>query len=309
MNRVWRRSETREVRPFTVAERLSRAIEQVSLSLFEGAPYSEERSIQIDEESLPILSPALRFGWDDDTVVALAGQAGEGSELVVLARTSLLKKCRLVRRFLLEDAPRDTIAISMETLADLGPARDLRFEVAIALGRDLEPVVGRPFRKGSWLARKVFALRTASPDRVFDIRPLEDEEWTKRGFSKRTLWSLEYLGGFCDPVESGEAIATLYIHRKLFERLASASFEPGKAIMGLIGAEATAQVLIATRDEWVTLAEAPVGSPLATVLTRLDDGTGFDLERLRGFLDSAGCGRLRALVQDRTEALEVVVRG
>ena len=39
------------------------------------------------------------------------------------------------------------------------------------------------------------------------------------------------------------------------------------------------------------------------------DGTGFDLERLKGLLDSAGCGRLRALLQDRTEALEVVSRG
>ena len=51
-------------------------------------------------------------------------------------------------------------------------------------------------------------LRAPKPAEDFNILPMEDKDWTDIGWPAKTLYSVEYLGGFNDPAEKDRQLAT-----------------------------------------------------------------------------------------------------
>lgn len=197
----WRKSATRDIRPFFGVATLEQAVSGAQLRLYEGAPFTEAAAFIIEEQEVAKLNIVLRPHLDEAAIAA--GSIPKAK--LVLAITALnpfLKKTCVVLKAPLNGKVPDEVTIGPEVLEQLGGGSNMTIEVALCLAKELPKTPGSPFLLGHWLSKKTFDLRPPKLSEDFDIEPMDDEGWRARGLPPKTLYFVDYFGFINEPVES-----------------------------------------------------------------------------------------------------------
>lgn len=183
-------SETRVLRPFESVSALEEFIGSITLDVG-GEEVEPDARITLDESLYRHVSVAVRLphrgrGLTEALIAIDEGLMGIGLDgdqvlFVVNLYSSFLKISEYVHRSRLSDLMSEDGLIS---LTDEGPRptplrtahSGCRVEVAAVLATQLEPQVGRPWRRGTWLARSRFTISCDVDYAGFTARPMDLEQ-------------------------------------------------------------------------------------------------------------------------------------
>jgi hypothetical protein len=283
-------SERRKFRPFDVPVALGNFLDAARLLVGgDEEIYVEASSRRVVSEaelrsgafSLAVARDPTDFGVLLDQ--ALATAASEYPEetigLVAVVSSPYLKLAEVVTRRPLDEIER-VIPLTNGT-----PARPFRaifhgceVEASLVLMRDLEEAPLRAWRKGTWLCRARFELRTGLDGAGFNVLPLTDEIRTEHHLSKKTL---RYVDLGLSPLELSPASAVnLYVDSDLLARLnremskswaVAFSDQLAVDVLSAIALRALADPGIHEK-EWTEVEDTLLGSLIAMV----DGNTGGD---------------------------------
>ena len=306
----WRKSASKDVRPFFGAATLASSVELAEIKLFDDGEFTGETAIAIEPADAHRLALVVRpnlgeAAWTADSI--------KKADLV-LAVTLLqpfLKKTNVVAQFPVAGSLPEEVAISAEVLDQFGGGNNLIVEDALCLGKKLAKKPGSPFLLGHWLAKKSFALRAPKPAEDFNILPMEDKDWTDIGWPAKTLYAVEYLGGFNDPAEKDRQLATVRVHADIHKKLTvEANQKLGKPIMAMLAAEITGQVIVSSLQEWgAPEDEVTPLSPLSAFLRRVDRIQPTSFAELKKLAAEPGMPKLKALLQSDQQSVRFIKEG
>ncbi len=303
----YRKSASRDVRPFFEAATLDECLRDTRIRLFEGQDFVPDTSFSVDEQDVPRLAPTLGLKV---TEAALSSAPVSRSDLVlaVTAVNPFLKRTFLVRKVRLNEEIPGEIEIGGDVLERLGGGSHMTIEIALCLAANLAKAPGRPFMQGHWLSRKIFDLRPPRPTDDFDVEATDDATWMALGLPAKTLYHVEYYAGFNEPATKAQPLAKVRIHSDVHRKLATDTpSKMSRPIMAFLAAEIPCQLLAASLSEWRD-AEAPQPrSPLDAFLRRLRRlKPGCTLGMLRAWVETPGMPHLRAMLHADQESVRKV---
>lgn len=304
----YRKSATKDVRPFFEVAKLEECLEDAQIRLFEGQDFTAEKAFTIEEQDVQRLLVAVR---PNITEAVLASAAIPRAKLVlaVTAVNPFLKKTVLVQcTSLKSDVPGD-ITVGSEVLEQLGGGSHMTVEVALCLAAGLKKEPGKPFMQGHWLSKKTFDLRPPKPTEDFDVEATDDATWKALGFPAKTLYHVEYYTGFNEPVNKAQPIAKVRIHSDVHKKLATDNVSKmARPMMAFLAAEIPCQLVASSLGEWKDADAPEPRSPLDAFLKRLKRlDPGCTLADLRRMAEAPGMPRLRALLHADQESVRKVV--
>jgi hypothetical protein len=304
----YRKSATKDVRPFFEVAKLEECLHDAKIRLFEGQDFTAESAFTIEEQDVLRLSVAVRTNITE-AVLASASIPRAKLVLAVTAVNPFLKRTVLVQRASLKNEVPGDISIGSEVLEQLGGGSLMTVEVALCLAAAIKKEPGKPFMQGHWLSKKTFDLRPPKPTEDFDVEATDDLTWKLLGFPPKTLYHVEYYTGFNEPANKAQPIAKVRIHSDVHKKLAADNLSKmARPMMAFLAAEIPCQLIAASLGEWKD-AEAPEQrSPLEAFLKRLKRlDPGCTLADLRRMAETPGMPRLRALLHADQESVRKVV--
>lgn len=306
---TWRKSASKDVRPFFGAATLESSVDLAEIKVLEDGQFTGDTAIVIEPADADRVSISVRPNL---------GPAAHASESIkkgdlVLAVTVLqpfLKKTAVVAQFLVADVPEE-VPIDEAILDQLGGGGNVVVEVALCLGRKLSKKPGSPFLLGHWLSKKSFALRAPKPADDFNILPMDDKDWIEIGWPAKTMYSVDYLGGFNEPAAKDRQLATVRVHSDIHKKLTVESNQKlGKPVMAMLAAEITAQVILASLPEWgAPEDEVAALSPLSAFLKRLDRIQPTTFADLKKLAAEPGVPKLKALLHADQQSVRFIKEG
>lgn len=215
-------SEHRVVRPYVGLERFQAVLDDWRLRVGPEVAAADERLTLTSATFLndPLL---LRCASDDDHLDRVRKEllgAAEAIDLealdlevVVLARSPYLRLADVVHRATLDrdDAlAREIVLSEPRPRAFCTPSGGCDVEAYLVLARDLTPGPLRPKRKGTWLGRIAFKLRTELGELGFTPRPLTPE---KREELRLPAGTVRYVSVEAESLEgeSLDDVVVLYV--------------------------------------------------------------------------------------------------
>lgn len=292
----WRKSESRDIRPFFGTAALDQLLDGAQIRLFPESPFSDTTSYVLEDSDLRRLDIALRPNIDE-AILEAASISRDELVLVTSMLNPFLKKTRVVHKAPLAAAIPEEISVGAEILDEMGGGKNTRIEVVICLSTQLPKHPGRPFLRGHWLSKKAFDLRAPLQTEEFDITPMDDEGWKARNLPPKTLYMVDYFGSINEAVSKDEKIAKVYLHTDVYHKLATSRAEKlATPIMTFLAAEIACELLCASFADWQDADTVTSRSPLASLLKRLDHVTPCTLENLKDLVREHGAARLRAIL-------------
>lgn len=306
----WRKSATKDVRPFFGVATLESCVNLAEIKLFENGDFTGETAILIEPADTERLSLSIRPNLG---ATARSSESIKKGDLV-LAVTLLqpfLKKTTVVAQFPVSGAIPDEVSIGAEVLEQFGGGNNLTVEVALCLAKKLTKKPGSPFLLGHWLSKKSFALRAPKPADDFNILPMDDKDWLEIGWPAKTMYSVEYLGGFNDQSEKDRQLATVRVHADIHKKLTLETNQKlAKPIMAMLAVEITAQVIASSLKEWGEPEdEVTALSPLSAFLKRINRIQPTSFAELKKLADEPGMPKLKALLQSDQQSVRFVKEG
>jgi hypothetical protein len=229
-------TERRTFRPFDVPTPIAAFLRSARLRIREDAddlvePFTRRR---VDPSDMLAGVFDLVLAADDETFKRLATDAREAAEahygsdsveLVAVASSSYLKIADLALRLPFSEAGRIVRIGGDGTLrATRAIHHGCEIEAFLVLSRELKEERLRPWRRGTWLSRARFELRTGLDGVGFNVLPLTDELRTHLGLPEQTL---RYIELELSPLETeATSVVNLYVDSELLARLKR---EPRKA--------------------------------------------------------------------------------
>lgn len=308
MNNVsWRKSASKDVRPFFGAATLENSVDLAEIRVFEDGDFTAETSISVEPVDAERMSLTIRPNL---------GAAARSSEsikkgdlvLVVSVLQTFLKKTTVIAQMPVSAKLPEEVPIGADVLEQFGGGNNLTVEVALCLSRKLAKKPGSPFLLGHWLSKKSFSLRAPKPADDFNILAMEDKDWVDIGWPAKTMYSVEYLGGFNEPPEKDRQLATVRVHADVHKKLTlEANQKLAKPMMAMLAVEITAQVIASSLSEWLASEEEVVaGSPLHAFLKRIHPVT---IAELRQHAEQPGMPKLKALLQVDQQSVRFIKEG
>jgi hypothetical protein len=302
----YRKSATKDVRPFFGTARLEQALDRATIRLFEDTPFVENTSFIVEEQDASRLAIAVRPSLSEEALAG-GGIPRASLALAVTAVNPFLKRTVLVDKLLLSARTANEVHVGSEVLERLGGGANLTIEVALCLASEATREPGKPYLAGHWVSKKSFDLSAPKLTEDFDIDPMEDEDWIKLGFPPKTLYHVEYFSGVNEPVSKDRALAKVRIHADVYKKLsADSQAKAARPLLTFLAAEIPCQILASSLVDWkhVDLPEAK--SPLSAFLKRIKRVTPCTLSELRGMVEQPGMGRLRAILHADQESVRRV---
>jgi hypothetical protein len=221
------RTERRTFRPFDVPAELSSFLALSRLRAGETSDYVDAGSQRlVDVAELRACDFTLEVTHDDApfdaareaAVAAAHDNYGENTvEYVVLVSSSYLKLADVALRVPLAEAPRISLLADCGARAFNSIHHGCDIDAFLVLGERLEHQPLRPWRRGTWLSRATFRLRTELEGVGFTILPLTDEKRTELQLPTKTL---RYVALDESPLEAPSiATVTLYVDADLLAHL------------------------------------------------------------------------------------------
>jgi len=230
--------------------------------------------------------------------------------LSITALQPFLKKTCVVVTLPLSGKLPDEVAIGDEVLSKLGGGSNMKVEVALCLAKRLPKKAGNPFLSGHWLSKKSFALRAPKIAEDFEIQPMDDEAWKQIGWPAKTLYSVDYLGGFNEPAAKDRQLAKVRVHADIHKKLTAESNQRlAKPIMASLAAEITSQVVAASFSDWEHADEVVPQSPLAAFLKRINRVQTTSFEDLKRLARQPGMPKLKALLHSDQQSVRSIAEG
>ncbi len=293
---TYRKSATRDVRPFFSVASLESALEGAQIRLFEGRPLSDATSFIIEEQDVAKLAVTVLPNLSDQTL-ADGGIRRSKLVLAVTASNPFLKQAMLVHVFSLSETAPSEVAVGNEVLERLGGGSNLSIQVALCLASELKKEPGKPFLQGHWLSKKSFDLRPPKIAEDFGVDSMDDEGWKAMGFPAKTLYHVEFYGGANDVASKDRSIAKVRIHADVYNKLAVDSLSrSNRPMLAFLAAEIPCQILAASFEEWKGAEKVEPRSPLSAFLKRIDRIQPCTLQQLRAMVEEAGMPKLRAIL-------------
>jgi hypothetical protein len=230
--------------------------------------------------------------------------------LAVTAVQPFMKKTIVVATHKVSGKVPDEIVVGSDIVEKLGGS-NVTIEVALCLGKQLAKKPGSPFLLGHWLSKKSFAIKTPKLAEAFPIEPMTDEQWKLIGYPAKTLYTVQYIGGFNDPVGKDSHLATVRIHADVHKKLTLESAQRlAKPMMASLAAEITGHIIAASVSEWEGADEAATGSPLSAFLKRIERiDPKFTFEKFKEFAKEPGMPRLKALLHADQQSVRSIAEG
>ena len=208
-------SESRVLRPFEVADRLSGALRRARFSYGTLRCGADERVV-VEDGSFGLRAPALEWSSGDEfddfkrDLVQGAQETGVDKSLLCLAvtaRSSYPKICELIWCHSLDDL--DGLDQRVQLAARPDGTRWRAFctethgavvDAYVARRRAGRPSPGRPSRMSAWLAHVSFRIGCESDSELFKPQPLNDQSRKDLGLPAKTMRFIE--------IDSGESVTT-----------------------------------------------------------------------------------------------------
>lgn len=328
-------SERREIRPYVGLADLERQISDARLVV--GGEICEPGSKIV--VSIPAflterveleIGPPTEFDHDEwfrNTEQALESASLEADEVefVLIATTPRLKLSEVSRlgdvRELAGQLPRVLVAVGPDRPASLSaPHGGYTVDFAAVLNRNRDPRPLSPTRRGTWLARSRFAVRTDLGDIGFTPRQLTDEVRSRHNLNSKTM----RLVLVEDPLSGdvGPDGIELYVDELILAEIAQAPHTPGaRALQRQFFLDAmSATVITASKQlEQSSLSYDEIeGSIVGRILDRLTESHQSESERSDardGLLNelrsrpSVFLARVESLVADLIKQVSNSIRG
>lgn len=305
---TWRKSATKDVRPFFGTATLESSVDLAEIRLYEDGPFMTDTAHAVEPSEAQPLDVAIRpnLVLPADTPVAK-----DDLVLAVTAVQPFMKKTILIDTFKASEKIPDEIIVGSDIIDKLGGGSNVIIEVALCLGKKLAKKPGRPFLQGHWLSKKSFAIKAPKLAEDFPIQPMTDDEWKQIGYPAKTLYSVDYIGGFNEPAGKDGHIAKVRIHADVHKRLTLESAQRlAKPMMASLAAEITGHIVAASRSEWDTAAEATLNSPLSAFLKRLARiDPAFTFDKLKECAKEPGMPRIKALLHADQQSVRSIAEG
>lgn len=305
----WRKSATRDIRPFFGAATLEQCLHKAQVRLFETSLFTDATTFIVEQQEIKMLNIAIRPNLDE-AAVAVGSISKAKLVLAVTALNPFLKKtCIVLKASLSDDVPNE-ITIGTEVLEQLGGGANMTIEVALCLAEELPKIPGSPFLPGHWLAKKTFDLRPPKLSEEFDIEPMDDDGWKARGLPPKTLYFVDYFGFINEPVSKDKQIAKVRIHADVYKKLAfEANAKLAKPMMMFLAAEITSQILAASLSDWEQADEAVPRSPLAAFLKRVNRVQPCTISDLQALTKEPGMPKMKAILHADQQSVRSIVEG
>ena len=305
----WRKSATRDVRPFFGVSALENSTDHAEIRLFEDAVFSAETVFVVEPHELEKLSITVRpnFGLGNLSLESI--KKGDLLLAVTAAQLFIKKTCVVTTLPITGKLPEE-IPIGDEIVAQLGGGADIIVEVALCLAKRRTKQPGSPFLQGHWLSKKTFAIKAPKVADDFDVQPMDDEDWIEIGWPAKTLYSVEYLGGFNETAAKDRQLAKVRVHADVHKKLTVESNQRlAKPIMAALAAEITSQVVSASLSDWKGAAEVTPQSPLSAFLKRINRLQATSFDELKKLAEQPGTPKLKALLHADQQSVRSIAEG
>ena len=293
---AYHKTATRDVRPFFNAASLEGALDGARICLYEGQSFTEATVFTIEEQDVPRLAIAVRPNFDEATLV-------DGSiprkhlTLAVTALNPFLKRAIVVHSVSLAKTQPTEFLIGSEVLEQLGGGANVTIDIALCLANPSKREVGKPFLRGHWLSKKSFHLRPPKLSEDFEVEPTDDQGWKSLGLPAKTLFHVEYYGGFNEPAAKDRPIAKVRIHADVHKKLAADNLQKmARPLLAFLAAEISCQLLASSFPDWSGAQQVEPRSPLAAFLKRIGKVEECTLQQLQAMTTQSGMQKLRALL-------------
>lgn len=305
----WRKSASKDVRPFFGAATLENCVDAAEIRLSEESEYSGETNFLFEPADAASLSLSVKPNIDAASLVTETIKKGD-LVLAVSVLQPFLKKSVVIGQYPVSKPLPQEIAIADEVLQQLGGGANAIVEVALCLAKKLTKKPGSPFLLGHWLSKKSFSIRVPKPVEVFNVIPMSDQDWITLGWPAKTMYSVEYLGGFNEPAVKDRQLATVRVHSDLHRKLTlEASQRLAKPIEAVLAAEITAQIIASSLPEWEASDEAAPQSPMSAFLKRLDGAQKTSFAELKQLATQPGMPKLKALLHAQEQTVRFIKEG
>lgn len=306
---TWRKSASKDVRPFFGAATLENSMDAAEIRLFEDGEFSAETNYLVEPNDAAKLFVSVKPNLDPAKLLTEPIKKSELA-MAVSVRQPFLKKTIVIGQYAISQALPEEIPIGADVMEQLGGGTNAVVEVALCLAKKLTKKPGSPFLLGHWLSKKSFSLRIPKPVEVFNIIPMGDKDWEAIGWPAKTMYSVEYLGGFNEPAMKDRQLATVRVHSDIHRKLTLESSQRlAKPIEALLAAEITAQIILASLPEWEAADEVVPLSPLSAFLKRLEGFQKTSFEELKKLAASPGMPKLKALLHAQEQTVRFIKEG
>ncbi len=306
MNNVnWRKSAAKDVRPFFGVATLESSLESAEIH----APFSGETSFLIEPQATEKLLISVRPNLNGAALVSDSVKKGD-LVLAITAAQPFLKKTCVVATLPVTGKIPDEVEIGSEVLDQLGGGLNIMVEVALCLAKRLPKKPGTPFLLGHWLSKKTFSLKAPKPAEDFDVQPMSDEDWVKLGWPAKTLYSVDYLGGFNEPAAKDRQLAKVRVPADIHKKLTLESNQRlARPIMASLAAEITSHVIAASLQDWENADEVVPLSPLSAFLKRINRVQKCTFDELKALAKQPGMPKLKALLHADQQSVRAIAEG
>jgi hypothetical protein len=292
----WRKSATKDVRPFFGAVSLADSMLLAEIRIDEDGPFSVDTAFIIEPAEISKLRPTIRLNFDQ-TAMNFGSVDKSDLVLAVTAVQPFMKKTIVIATFEIDEHLPDEVQIDAAVLQSLGGGSNLDIELALCLKKQLPRKPGTPFLFGHWLSKKSFGLRPPRMSEEFDIEPTEDEAWKKLGYPAKTLYLVEYFGGVNEPASKDRQTARIRVHSDIYKKLTAESQQRlAKPILNSLAAELACQMIAASVSDWDSVDEVVAGSPLSAFLKKVNRMQPCTLQEFKEMALKPGMPKLKALL-------------
>lgn len=224
--------ETRIVRPFHLANDLRRCLDCLSLRF--GAEVCMPGGRITVSDPHTYLRSVPRLCWGDDEaqfdafkngLAESLGQLGirpQTASLVVTAYTPYLKMTDILIMLpvsQIDSLKRECVFHPERPRALQASTHGAVVTAYLVLNRNLSPKPLRPWRKGTWLAKVAFQLRTDTGDQVFRLTPLDAQRREELNLPKDCVHYLEMEPSEVVRPFEGSAVPVFYVDADLLAQL------------------------------------------------------------------------------------------
>ena len=220
------RTERKTFRPFDVPGPLESFLDEARLRIGDSPEIIEPGArrrvdppeLRTRDFTLELTEDDASFGEAINAAVEAATVYGEDAlEFVVVVSSAYLKLWDIVVRTPLGDLERTFRLRDSEARGFDAVHHGCDVEASLVLKEEIEQELLRPWRKGTWLSRATFGLRTGLDGLGFTILPLTDEKRTELSLPSKTL---RYAVIEESPLEAASvATVTLYVDAELLAHL------------------------------------------------------------------------------------------
>jgi hypothetical protein len=241
MQRQWRRTETRAVRPFLT---ISQCIDSIQLRLLSSQTFSDDTAFVLRQEDLGNFKPEFRFDINRDSIEVLWPNGSKVLELVIRATDLRLRRSQMIFKQVIDRVP-ESWEIPQDIFQRLAWTAGVKFTVALVLVSSRTPIPGEPFLRGHWVARKDFSVGLQVQKSIFPIERWTANDFVKHGLPPDSAFWIDFItDDFNRRFEESEEAFRVCFRADVYDALAeSQNTVAGKAVMSILFSEITADVL------------------------------------------------------------------